>query len=120
MEPHQDRTVGRTALVGYAAVAEASVNAERRVFDRVTWWMEAALRPALIAGAILGFAGGLWIVLTCETGCWPLIGNILAVVLYAGLGAFVLYCAIVAVGVTVLVALVVIAWLYHGVFRDRR
>jgi hypothetical protein len=78
------------------------------------------MRPALIAGAVLGFAGGLGIVLTCEAGCWPVIGNILAVVFYAGLGAFALYCAVAALGIAVLAVLSVIAWLYHAVLRDGR
>jgi hypothetical protein len=56
----------------------AAVNRERETFERLSSWIEVALRPAAVIEAILGFVGGLWIVLTFESQCWPLIGNILA------------------------------------------
>jgi hypothetical protein len=99
---------------------QRTLMAERRTFNLVQGWIDAALRPAVVAGAILGFVGGLWIVLPCERGCWPLVGNVLAVGLYAGLGAFALYWMVALGGLAVLAVLGVISWLYHLVFHPER
>lgn len=76
------------------------------------------MRPSLIAGAILGFAGGLWVVLTCESQCWPVVGNVLAVAFSAGLGAFALYCTVAFFFLGVHAVLQAVAWVYHLIFRE--